>query len=68
MTMSPSMLKMWISFAGMGLMIVSIFSIYLSRYKFSNGIIKGLTALFAYLCMIVGGLIVVYVVLSGPTR
>ncbi len=65
--MSPSMLKMWVSFAGMGLMIVAIFSIYISRYKFSNGILKGVTALFAYLCMIVGGLIVAYVVLSGPT-
>ncbi|WP_050180735.1 DUF2768 domain-containing protein [Domibacillus robiginosus] len=66
--MSPSMLKMWISFAGMGLMIVSILSIYLSRYKFHNRFLKGITALFAYLCMIVGGLIVAYVVLSGPTR
>ncbi|WP_046173729.1 DUF2768 domain-containing protein [Domibacillus indicus] len=66
--MSPSMLKMWISFAGMGLMIVSIFSIYVSRYKFSNKILKGITALVAYLCMIAGGLIVAFVVLSGPTR
>lgn len=66
--MSPSMLKMWISFAGMGLMILSIFSIYVSRYKVKNGILRGITALFAYACMIFGGLIVAYVVLSGPTR
>ena len=65
--MSASMLKMWISFAGMGLMIVAIFSIYVSRYKINNGVIKGMTALFAYLCMVIGGLIVAYVVLSGPT-
>ncbi|MGG3450043.1 MULTISPECIES: DUF2768 domain-containing protein [Bacillaceae] len=65
--MSASMLKMWISFAGMGLMIVAIFSIYVSRYKINNRAIKGVTALFAYLCMVIGGLIVAYVVLSGPT-
>lgn len=65
--MSASMLKMWISFAGMGLMIVAIFSIYVSRYKIKNGVIKSMTALFAYLCMAMGGLIVAYVVLSGPT-
>jgi hypothetical protein len=65
--MSASMLNMWISFAGMGLMIVAILSIYVSRYKINNGIIKGVTTFFAYLCMVIGGLIVAYIVLSGPT-
>ena len=37
--MSPGMLKMWISIAGMGLMFLAISTIYLSRYKL-KGVLK----------------------------
>lgn len=65
--MSPSMLKMWISISSMGFMLISIIMIYLSRYKIKNAIIKFITAFIAYLLMIVSGLIIFFVVVSGPT-
>ncbi|KAB7708900.1 DUF2768 family protein [Bacillus aerolatus] len=64
--MSTAMMNMWISFIGMGLMILSVFTIYISRYKFKNGFLKVISALLAYACMIIGGLIMVYIVFSGP--
>ncbi|WP_425414965.1 DUF2768 domain-containing protein [Pseudobacillus wudalianchiensis] len=64
--MSAAMMNMWISFAGMGLMIFSVFAIYVSRYKFKNVVLKAISALLAYACMIIGGLIMVYIVFSGP--
>ncbi|TDW04832.1 uncharacterized protein DUF2768 [Bacillus badius] len=60
------MMNMWISFIGMGLMILSVFAIYVSRYKLKNGFLKAISALIAYACMIIGGLIMVYIVFSGP--
>ncbi|MEH7236597.1 DUF2768 domain-containing protein [Bacillus sp. JJ1562] len=63
--MTPGLLKMWISFAGMAFMIIAIISIYLSRYKL-KGFLKGIVATFAYLCMILAGIIIFLVVFSGP--
>ncbi|KYD09277.1 DUF2768 domain-containing protein [Heyndrickxia sporothermodurans] len=65
--MSESMLKMWISIAGMGLLAVAMIAIYFSRYKIKMKLLKAITALFAYLCLIVGGIIMVFVVFTGPT-
>ncbi|TDL34724.1 DUF2768 domain-containing protein [Jeotgalibacillus sp. S-D1] len=59
--------KMWISFGSMGFMFFAIISIYLSRYKMSNKILKFITALIAYVLMILAGLIMIFVVFSGPT-
>ncbi|PLS02119.1 DUF2768 domain-containing protein [Neobacillus cucumis] len=53
--MSPAMIKMWISIAGMALMFLAIITIYLSRYKL-NGVFRIITAIVAYLFMIVAGL------------
>ncbi|WP_090637122.1 DUF2768 domain-containing protein [Neobacillus massiliamazoniensis] len=53
--MSPAMLKMWISVAGMALMFLAIMTIYLSRYKL-KGILKHITAVMAYFFMIVAGI------------
>ncbi|WP_413309151.1 DUF2768 domain-containing protein [Bacillus sp. 1P10SD] len=53
--MSPAMIKMWISIAGMGLMFLAIITIYFSRYKL-KGVLRVITAIFAYLFMIVAGL------------
>ncbi|GIN38195.1 MULTISPECIES: DUF2768 domain-containing protein [Heyndrickxia] len=65
--MSESMFKMWVSIAGMGLMAVAMVVIYLSRYKIKFKFLKAITAIIAYLCLIIGGLIMVYVVFTGPT-
>ncbi|RDI42982.1 DUF2768 domain-containing protein [Falsibacillus pallidus] len=64
--MSPGMLKMWISFASMGLMILSILTIYLSRYKIKMKPVKFIIAFFAYIFLILSGLLMVYVVFSSP--
>ncbi|MBS4173286.1 DUF2768 domain-containing protein [Bacillus sp. FJAT-49736] len=65
--MSLSMLKMWISIAAMGIMAIAMIAIYFSRYKLQSRAFKFVTALIAYICLFVGGLMMFYVVLSGPT-
>ncbi|WP_108671116.1 DUF2768 domain-containing protein [Peribacillus acanthi] len=65
--MTPALQKMWISLASMGFMFLSIILIYLSRYKL-KGFFRVLTAIFAYMLMIVSGIIIFLVVLSGPTN
>ncbi|RSD26490.1 DUF2768 domain-containing protein [Mesobacillus subterraneus] len=64
--MSPALMKMYISFFGMGCMIASLFAIYLSRFKL-KGFFKVATAIIAYVLMITAGLIIFLVVFSGPT-
>ncbi|SIS37114.1 DUF2768 domain-containing protein [Salimicrobium flavidum] len=64
--MSLSLLKMWISFAGIILMFMAVGLILLSRHKL-KGALSLITAFIAYACMIVGGIIIIYIVLSGPT-
>jgi Protein of unknown function (DUF2768) len=64
--MEPGLQKMWISFVGMGFMLISLFFIYVSRYKL-KGIWKGLTAIIAYILMLLAGFIIFVVVVSGPT-
>jgi hypothetical protein len=64
--LSPALMKMWVSFAGMGFMFLSLISLYFSRYKL-KGFFKVVTALIAYVLMIAAGLIIFLVVFSGPT-
>ncbi|GAA0599802.1 DUF2768 domain-containing protein [Virgibacillus siamensis] len=64
--MSQSMLNMWISFAGMALLLLSIGLILLSRYKL-RGLLAGIVSVLAYLSLILGGIIILYIVFSGPT-
>ncbi|MFD2445866.1 DUF2768 domain-containing protein [Bacillus sp. CGMCC 1.16607] len=64
--MSQSLLKMWISLASMGFMFLAIILIFFSRYKL-KGIFKWLTGIIAYILMIISGIIIIFVVLSGPT-
>jgi len=59
-------MMMWVSFAGMGALIVAILLILLSRYKM-KGLLANITALIAYLFLVVGSLIIAFVVFSGPT-
>lgn len=61
--MSPGMLKMWISVAGIALMFLAIFTIYLSRYKV-KGIFRAITAILAYLFMIIAGIILFIVLFT----
>ncbi|WP_273125928.1 DUF2768 domain-containing protein [Metabacillus sp. HB246100] len=63
--MNVALMKMWISFASMGFMFISIILIYLSRYKLS-GVFKVIVTILAYLFMIVAGMIILFVVFSGP--
>lgn len=65
--MSVSMLKMYISFAGMVFLILAIGLILLSRYKL-KGWLAGVIAFIAYVLFIIGGVIILYIVFSGPTR
>lgn len=64
--MSTSMLKMYISFAGMIFLILAIGLIVLSRYKL-KGIFAGIVSLLAYICLVLGALIILYIVFTGPT-
>ncbi|MDZ5471194.1 DUF2768 domain-containing protein (plasmid) [Bacillus sp. 31A1R] len=66
--MSPAMLKMWVSLGAMGFMFISIIMIYLSRFKIKNGVLKFISALLAYSFMIVSGIVIFFVVFSGPTN
>lgn len=63
--MSPGLMKMWISFAGMGFMFISLISLYFSRYKL-KGFLKFITGLIAYVLMAAAGIIIFAVVFSGP--
>ncbi|WP_226034677.1 DUF2768 domain-containing protein [Aquibacillus saliphilus] len=64
--MSESMLNMYISFAGIIFLFVAIGLILLSRYKL-RGILATIIAILAYLFLVVGGIIIFYIVVSGPT-
>ncbi|WP_141433346.1 DUF2768 domain-containing protein [Bacillus sp. 03113] len=66
--MSEGLMKMWISFIAMGFMLLSILFIYLSRYKLSNRLLKFSLALFAYLLMVLSGIIILLIVFSGPVN
>ncbi len=64
--MSAAELKEILSFAGIGLLIMAIVFIQWSRRKLT-GVFQKIISLLAYCCLIIGGLIVVFIVISGPT-
>jgi hypothetical protein len=57
------MLKMWVSIIGIALMFLAIFTIYISRFKL-KGILKSVTAVLAYLFMIIAGIILFIVLFT----
>jgi hypothetical protein len=57
------MFKMWVSIAGMGFMFLAILTIYFSRYKL-KGVLRIITAIIAYLLMIVAGITLLIVFLT----
>lgn len=65
--MSDSMLKMYISFAGMILLFLAMGLIWLSRKKL-KGFLAGIVSLLAYLSLVSGAIIIIFVVFTGPTR
>ena len=65
--MNISMLKMYISFAGMILLFLAMGLIWLSRRKL-KGWIAGIISLLAYISLVSGALIIIFVVFTGPTR
>jgi len=64
--MSAAEIKEIISFVGIGLLILAIVFIQLSRRKLT-GVFSVIVSIIAYICLIIGGLIVLFIVLSGPT-
>ncbi|HLQ95239.1 MAG TPA: DUF2768 family protein [Pseudogracilibacillus sp.] len=64
--MNAAELNEIISFIGIGLLILAIVLIQLARRKLS-GVIAALVSLLAYIFFIVGGIFVLYIVVSGPT-
>ncbi|MBU8907232.1 DUF2768 domain-containing protein [Desertibacillus haloalkaliphilus] len=64
--MSQAMLNMWISFGAMFLMFVSVVTAIFSREKL-NGILQMVVLSFSFVCLVISGLIVVIIVLGGPT-
>ncbi|GAF14344.1 hypothetical protein JCM19046_4473 [Bacillus sp. JCM 19046] len=64
--MSTAMLNMYISFAGLLLMFISAGASLLARTKLS-GILSKIVLTFSFCCMVVSGLIVLYIVVGGPT-
>ncbi|MEA3319019.1 DUF2768 domain-containing protein [Sutcliffiella horikoshii] len=64
--MSPALMKMWISFVAMGFMIISVLTVYFTRFKVRNNIIRGILNTVAFLLILLAGLIIFYVVFSGP--
>jgi len=65
--LSPAEVKEIISFVGIGLLILAIALITLSRKKLT-GVFSVIVSLLAYISLIVGGLIVFFIVITGPTN
>jgi len=65
--MSAGRLTELMSFAGIGLMLLSIFFIYLSRNIIKVKIISSIVAFIAYISLIVSGFIIFIVVVSWPS-
>ncbi|HET7578564.1 MAG TPA: DUF2768 domain-containing protein [Bacillales bacterium] len=62
--MSPGLVKMWISFVAILLFFLAVVLIMASRNKL-KGFWRALTASFAYFFLVVAGLIVILIVISG---
>lgn len=60
------MLKMYISFAGMIFLFLAIGLIWLSRAKL-KGFLAGIVSLLAYISLMLGAIIIIWVVFTGPT-
>lgn len=59
-------MKMWISFGGIGLFAISVLLVTISRTKL-KGVLAGIVSLVAFLCFIVASIIMVFIVMAGPS-
>ncbi|WP_332871683.1 DUF2768 domain-containing protein [Exiguobacterium flavidum] len=59
-------MKMWISFGGIGLFAISVLLVTISRTKL-KGVFAGIVSLVAFLCFIVASIIMVFIVMAGPS-
>lgn len=64
--MSLSMLKMWISFAGIFFLLLAWGLIWLGR-NVLKGWLGGIVSFLAYISLLLGAIIILYIVFSGPT-
>ncbi|WP_096153746.1 MULTISPECIES: DUF2768 domain-containing protein [Bacillus] len=64
--MTPALMKMWISFVAMGFMFISVVMVYFTRFKLKNNVIKGILNVIAFLLIVFSGIIIFFVVFSGP--
>lgn len=67
-SLNLALMKMWFALGSMGLMFLAVASIYLSRFKCRNRFLKIAISSFAYMCMLISGIIVFVVVFSGPVN
>ncbi|HLR65097.1 MAG TPA: DUF2768 family protein [Pseudogracilibacillus sp.] len=64
--MSAAEIKEIVSFVGIFALIIAIALISWSRRKLS-GVFAAIITLIAYLCLVLGAIIVIFIVISGPT-
>ncbi|WP_290777301.1 DUF2768 domain-containing protein [Exiguobacterium sp. UBA5002] len=57
---------MWISFAGIGLFAISVLLVTVSRTKL-KGLWQVLVSTLAFVCFIVASIIMVFIVMAGPS-
>lgn len=64
--MTDGLMKMWISFVGMGFMIISVLLVYFTRFKLKNRVVKGILNTISFILILLAGIIIFFVVFSGP--
>ncbi|WLR53107.1 DUF2768 domain-containing protein [Bacillus tianshenii] len=64
--MSTALMKMYVSFAGIIFMFVSVALIMFSRSKLKPGILRIVLSFIAWVLMILAGIIIFFIVFSGP--
>lgn len=64
--MTPSLIKMWISFAGIGAFAIAALMVAISHTKLT-GWFAALVRLIAFIIFLFGTVIMIFVVVSGPT-
>jgi Protein of unknown function (DUF2768). len=65
--MSPGLMKMWTALGAMTFLFLSVLLIVWSRYRIKKRPLKMVTAIVAYGFLIYAGLMILLIVLSGPT-
>ncbi|RSK27442.1 DUF2768 domain-containing protein [Bacillus sp. HMF5848] len=64
--MSPGLIKMWFSLAGLGFMFISVFFVYLAQFKLKNRILQFILNFVSLVLILLSGLIIFFIVFSGP--